>query len=93
MINRVFQSLTQTHRLAVVSRYKHKPGEWTQWLPVVQDELTYREEDRGLPVPPYMQVIVRSEAGEYPDIEPARYFAWECEYNEYSLTHYKVRLH
>lgn len=74
-------------------KHKHVFHEWTEWMPVDQATMHYEEEGRNLPVPPWMAVRVKSHAGEYPDIETARFFAWEPEYGPYSLQFFKVRLH
>ena len=67
--------------------------EWTDWIPVNDEELDYPCGDRFLPVPAWMEVKVKSAAGEYPDIKEASYFYWEGTYGELTLTWYKVRLH
>ena len=67
--------------------------EWTGWIKVNQEELEWVEEGRRLPVPPYVDVMVKSSAGEYPDVETARFFSWEAEFGQYSLMYYKMRLH
>ena len=70
--------------------------EWTDWIEIDHDEMAedgWVEEGRYLPVPPWMQVMVKSGAGEYPDIETARFFSWEPIHGPFSLLYYKVRLH
>ena len=65
---------------------------WTSWIPVDSEDFAFSEDERMMPVPPWMEVRVMSALGEHDTVEQARCFDWDDIHGDYNLMFYRVRL-